>query len=266
MRNGLRKILVPSWAAVLLLARAASAQEAGAGMHQSGGFILSAERLFGLSFWSFHAQRDPGPVPGSTGLDTTTSGTSFSLLFGSNLGSTSTSAGGSFGGTLPSPYMTPRLAFDFLPIESLTIGGSIGFLTSSGETESLNNAPRDTATITVFTLTPRVGYVIPITDGIYFWPRLGVTYFSWNATTNPPPAVPPAPQQPEVSTTLSGFAIDIEPAFVFALVPHFGISLTPVADIPLAGSLSQDPADPNEPDTRVKIRNIGATAGILGFF
>ena len=267
MGNGLRKLLIPSCAAVLFVARAAGAQEAGQGMHKSGGFILSAERLFGLSFWSFHQERDAVPVAGATALDTTTSGTSFSLLFGSNVGSTSTGTGGSIAGALPSPYMTPRLAFDFLPIESLTVGGSIGFLTSSGETESLNNVvPRDTATITIFALTPRIGYVIPITDAIYFWPRVGITYFSWNATTNPPPPVPPAPQQPEVSATLSGFAIDIEPAFVFAVVPHFGISVTPVADIPLAGSISQDPADPNEPETRVKIRNIGATVGILGFF
>jgi hypothetical protein len=66
---------------------------------------------------------------------------------------------------------------------------------------------------------------------------------------------------------MNGFALNIEPAFVFAPVPHFGISVMPVADIPLAGSTSQDPApNPPEPDQTIKIRNIGATVGLVGFF
>jgi hypothetical protein len=257
MRNGLRTFLVPSWAAILLLARTASAQEGAAtGMHQSGGFILSAERMFGLSFWSVHTERDPQPgVPGATGSDSTISGTNVSLLFGSNYTS-------DVGALLP--YTTPRLAFDFLPIESLTIGGSIGFLSSSGEVESANGATRDTATITAFALTPRVGYALMLTDGIYFWPRLGVTYFSLSSKTNPPPPTPPNPPTPERTDTTNGFAINIEPAFVFSLVNHFGISVIPVADIPLAGSNSEDPPDP--PDSTIKIRNLGATVGLLGYF
>jgi len=241
----------------MLAARTAGAQGAATpGMHQSGGFILSAERLFGLSFWSVNTQRDAQPgVPGSTPVDTTTSGTNISLLFGSNYTS-------DLGSLLP--YTTPRLAFDFLPIESLTIGGSIGFLSSSGEVESSSGVTRDTATITAFALTPRVGYALMLTDGIYFWPRLGVTYFSLTATTNPQQPPPPAPPVVERSDTTNGFAINIEPAFVFSLVSHFGISLTPVADIPLAGSNSEDPPDP--PDSRIKVRNFGLTAGILGYF
>jgi len=257
MRNGITKVLVP--AAMLLVAQTAVAQEGKPGLHQSGGFILSAERLFGLSFWSVHTEQDAPPGAGGTPTDTTTTGTSVSLLFGSNIVGTSQ-------GFALSPYTTPRLAFDFLPIESLTIGGSIGFLSSTSSRESLNTPERDNPSITAFALTPRVGYVIPITDSIYFWPRLGVTYFSWTTTDHPTPPPPPRPPTPETSVTVNGFALDIEPAFVFAVVPHFGISLTPLADIPLAGSASQDPANPNEPDTHVKVRNIGVTVGILGFF
>lgn len=224
-------------------------------MHRSGGFILSAERMFGLSVWSVHTTRDAEPnVPGATPTDTTTRGTNISLLFGSNYGS-------DVGALLP--YTTPRLAFDFLPIESLTIGGSIGFLTSSGETESTNGATRDNATITAFALTPRVGYALMLTDGIYFWPRVGVTYFSLSSTTHPQ-ANPPAPTPPERTDTTTGFAINIEPAFVFSIVNHFGISVIPVADIPLAGGNSEDPPDP--PDSTIKVRNLGATVGILGYF
>lgn len=255
MKNGFGKLLV-SCVAILLVAKTADAQEAGKGMHQSGGFILSAERLFGLSFWSSHTQRDA--VPGALGgaaTDTTTSGTNISLLFGTNYTS-------DLGMVLP--YTTPRLAFDFLPIESLTIGGSIGFLTSSGQVESTNGATRDTATITAFALTPRVGYALMLTDGIYFWPRLGVTYFSLNSKTNPQPTVPPAPPATESSDTTTGFAINIEPAFVFSFVSHFGISVIPVADIPLAGSNSQDPQ--TQPDSTIKVRNFGLTVGILGYF
>jgi hypothetical protein len=254
MRNGLRKILVPSWAALLLVARTAGAQgQAGLGMHESGGFILSAERLFGLSFWSVNTQQDAVPgVPGATGTDTTTSGTTASLLFGqdfSGLGS---------GGL---PYTTPRVAFDFLPIESLTIGGSIGFVSTSGERESINAPTRDINSITAFAFAPRVGYILPLADWVYFWPRLGVTYYSLKVTD------PATPTSPESSVSFNGFAINVEPAFVFSPVPHFGISVIPVADIPLAGSTSQEPPDPTpEPDTSVRIRNFGATVGLVGFF
>jgi hypothetical protein len=250
MRNALGKILVPFGAAVLLLAPRANAQEAGKGMHESGRFILSAERLMGLNFWSVRTQQDPSPTD-PTPTDTTTSGTNGSLLFGPN-----------FTGDLGSvsPYMTPRLAFDFLPIESLTIGGSIGFASTGSETERLGQPTDDNGTITAFALTPRVGYILPLADWVYFWPRLGVTYFNVSATNAP---TPPTPQ---VTTSINGFAINIEPGFVFSPVPHFGISVMPVADIPLAGSSTQDPDPTPEPETRIRIRNIGAVVGILGYF
>lgn len=251
MRNGLRKILIPTGAALLLVANTAGAQEAGQGMHKSGGFILSAERLFGLSFWSIHTQQDALPVPGSTGTDSTTSGTTVSLLFAQDFNGLASGA---------VPYSTPRLAFDFLPIESLTIGGSIGFVSMTGERESINAPTRDINSVTAFALAPRVGYIIPLADWVYFWPRLGVTYYNLTITD------PATPTQPESSVSFNGFSINIEPAFVFSPVPHFGITVMPVADIPLAGSTSQDPDPTPAPDTTVKIRNFGATVGILGFF
>jgi hypothetical protein len=253
MRNRLRKILIPSWAALLLLARTASAQgQAGVGMHESGGFILSAERLFGLSIWSVNTQQDATPgIPGSTPTDSTTSGTTFSMLFSQDF------AGLGSGGV---PYSTPRVAFDFLPIESLTLGGSIGFVTMSGERESLNTPPRDINSITAFVFAPRVGWVLQLADWVYFWPRVGGTYYSLTITD------PATPTSPESSVSFSGFALNFEPAFVFSPVPHFGISVMPVADIPLAGSTSQDPDPTPEPDTSVKIRNFGGTVGLVAFF
>lgn len=250
MQNAVRKVMVPACMAGLLVARVAGAQTQ-TGMHESGGFILSAERLFGLSFWSIKTE-----VPATAltpGGSTTDSGTNATFAFGSSLTLSSASV---------LPYTTPRLAFDFLPIESLTLGGSIGYASSTGQREDAQGASRDTSTLTAFAITPRVGYVLPLADWVYFWPRLGFTYFHLSID-QPPPST--------TSSSANGFAIDIEPAFVFAFVPHFGITVTPVADIPLTGSSTTERTDPVSgatvsADEDVTIRNFGATVGILGYF
>jgi hypothetical protein len=253
MGNGLRKILVPSWAALLLLARSASAQAPTPGMHQSGGFILSAERLFGLSFWSVKQEQEALPgVPGSTATESTATGTHVSLLYGATLAGVTEN--------IIVPYTTPRLAFDFLPIESLTLGGSIGFVSATGSEESTNSPSRDSPSLTGIAFSPRVGYALMLTEGIHFWPRLGVTYYSLSSEST---SIGPPPTTSSVS--YNGFAINIEPSFVFSPVPHFGITVMPVADIPLSGSRkSETPTQTTE--RSFKITNFGATIGILGYF
>jgi hypothetical protein len=246
-----KAMALASLAATILLGRTASAQQAAQGMHESGGFIVSAERLFGLSFWSIHNQRDATPgVLGATPVDTTTSGTHISLLYGAAF------AGVTDGVIVP--YTVPRLAFDFLPIESLTLGGSIGFVSATGERKATDGTTRDSPTITAFTIAPRVGYILPLGDIFYFWPRLGLSYYGLSSES----------QTGGGTDSWHGFAINIEPAFVLAPVPHFGISLMPVADIPLSGTeTAEDPGPPpTSRDETLTIRNFGLTVGILGYF
>ena len=119
--------------------------------------ILGAERLFGLSFWSSKTDNN--------GTTSTTSGTSLSLLTSPN----------SIASVIP--YLTPRLAADF-SLNAFTIGGSIGYSSTAYKTDPGNGQPtHESDTFTTFLFTPRVGYVLPIADRIYFWPRAGITYF-----------------------------------------------------------------------------------------
>jgi hypothetical protein len=224
----------------------ALAQDAGFG--RTGQVILSAERLFGLSFKSYTIE------DGTTGDKQTTSRTDISLLWPSMTVDTI------------SPYTIPHLAADFVVISGLTVGGSVGFGRSTGtlKNEPVNapTAERDADTITLFTFAPRIGYALAITPQIAFWPRAGVTYYSINAQGTNAVGV-------TRNDTIKGFGVNLEPMFVFSPVPHFGFTAGPVVDLPLSGSESVDrtPATtPNPPADKVRFRNWGLAVGVLGYF
>jgi len=218
----------------------------------TGQVILSGERMFGLSF-PREMMED-----GATGTKTTDSRTNIALLWPS----------------LPvltlEPYGIPRAAVDFSVASGFTVGGSIGFFSGTGSTKREPAAggvsvETDDPTVTMFTFAPRVGYALPLAPQFAFWPRAGVTYYNIGvSSTNT--ANPPVTNK----TTLSGFGIDLEPMFVFTPVPHFGITASPVVDIPVSGTSHSERTPPgtNPPpiDDKVKFLNFGLTFGLLGYF
>ena len=224
----------------------ALAQDGGFG--KTGQIMLSADRLFGLSFPSVAIE------DGDSHNKTTASRTNISLLF------PPPSVG---------PYEIPRAAFDVNVASGFTVRGAIGFISSTGKTKSepaMGAAPpdRDDPTITMFLFSPRLGYVIPITPMFAFWPRAGITYFNVG-TENTNTGMNPV----TTKTTVSGFAVDIEPMFVITPVNHFGITVGPTVDIPLSGarSVTQTPADPTPAaDDKIKYTSFGLNVGLLGYF
>jgi hypothetical protein len=116
----------------------------------------------------------------------------------------------------------------------------------------------------MFALAPRVGYVVPISSEFAFWPRAGVTYYSFKSS-NTSPGMNPVTSK----TTTSGVGLDLEPMFVFSPAAHFGITAGPVLDFPLSGSQSRETTPSNGPaqaDDKVKYTNYGLTIGLLGYF
>src|SRR5262249_5148680 len=205
----------PKWIAcaitVSITAMAAPAL-ADDGFGKTGQIMISAERLFGLTFPSVVVE------DGETGNKTTSSRTNIALL-GAPVTPLSSLA------VIHSPYDIPRAAIDFNVAMGFTVGGAIGFTSSSGKIKrepamggmSVEN---DDATITMFTISPRVGYVVPIIPMIAFWPRAGVTFYTNSAERTSTGNMPVTTKQ-----KLNGFAVDIEPMFVFMPASHFGITV-----------------------------------------
>lgn len=83
------------------------------------------------------------------------------------------------GGVTPNPFAIPRLGVDFILPSNLTLGGAVGFSRVSGSVSSTNNSgttrSEDIGSVFLYTLTPRIGYRIPVSDRIDFTPRAGLT-------------------------------------------------------------------------------------------
>lgn len=110
--------------------------------YRAGKVSVSLERVFGLHYWHSSVEQP-------NGTDSVSSGTVVGL-----------------GWYEPrSEYHVPRAAVDGFIIDRLSLGGSIGFFSSSGDND-------DSAVL----LYPRVGYVIPISRVFSFWPRGGFSF------------------------------------------------------------------------------------------
>jgi hypothetical protein len=109
------------------------------GFGDSGQFVLSAENLFGFTYYR--------PSGG-------TSSTTFSLF--SN----------GFAGVGVNAYDWPRVAFDYFVIKGISLGGAV----SASRTTTGDNS------FNAIQVAPRVGYATMIGPWLGVWPRAGVTY------------------------------------------------------------------------------------------
>lgn len=216
-------------ASILTLGVTASAE-----LGEEGTFALSADRLFGIT--SFNATADP-KVPGS--VETEHKGTSTSLLWGGTVTVDN----------IPVPAAMPRASFDYFVIDGLSLGGSLGFFTSGGETK-VGPASGDWADVTGYAFAPRVGYNFNISDTWSFWLRGGPMYMSVNFD----------PSQGN-DLDVSVFQLEVDGMFVAGLTEGFGITFGPSLALPLGGEWD---AGQNY-DVDVKVLSFGVYAGLVGW-
>jgi hypothetical protein len=212
-----------------------------------GQVILSADRLFGLSFWS-------AKLEGNNGATSTDSGTAINLLWGDN-------------SSISGPYSTPRLGLDFTVTDGVSLGGSIGFISRSGKNEASAGSgsatvTTDNPTVTGFAFAPRGGYILALNPLLGFWFKGGITYYTASSKTE----VTAGGQTQTDTTSNNGFSLNIEPELVITPVPHFGLTIGAVADIPLSGNakFERSGAITGSEEHPYKITNFGIIAGILG--
>jgi hypothetical protein len=228
------KILI----ALLVLAPAAAHAAATPGVGH-GTVMVSAERLFGLSFSHESTATGNG--------DVSQNNTNFTLLYSA----------------ASTVHMTPRVAIDFAPIDGLTVGGAIGFgVGNLGGERTRNNATTTTdgPTSTWVVLSPRAGYVLGLSSLAKLWLRGGFTYF-WQNTD--------FPGTPDTSSRLTGLSLDLEPTLLLAAFDHLGFTASVLVNLPLTGSITSEiSAGGATTSTSVDhtIRNVGLVAGMVGSF
>lgn len=192
----------------LLVPALAHAQELGS----KGDAIFSVDRLMGVT----GTKRDEEFVPRSQDYT--------SISFG-------------WRGSLVTPFDVPRLSFDYLPIEHLSIGASLGYVSVDGEEAGEWDA---------FVIAPRVGYLYSFGRVVGIWPRGGFTYHTQSAG----------------STTDKGFALSLECPFTFSPARHFAFHVGPSFDIDMFGSRKTG----DLPKHDLTYRTFGLNAGLLGWF
>jgi hypothetical protein len=233
---------------------------------EKGQFIISADRLVPLFSWS-RVARDvlPGMLPANAQNEfTTNTQTSFSFFWGS-----------AFNTTQPATvfFAIPRVGFDYVVIPRLTIGTDLAlFVTAdthtSDETDFNNGSTTvnssGNGTLFAFGVAPRVGYMIRISDLLTFWPRGGLSFYTFTAI---------GATQADGSTThdnTNQLALDLEPQLVITPVSHFGFTAAIDGDIPLYGRHAVTRFNGNGSTNSVAVNSsiafFGITLGMLGYF
>jgi hypothetical protein len=229
--------------AILALAGSARAAE-GKGSSRFGarGFVISADRLIPLT--SYESVK----TTQSDGSSETKSDLSLGLF--SNAPYT---AFGTF-------YNLPRIAFDWIPVRNLTLGGAVWLYTQLTAT---NGSGNDQPKVTYWGLAPRVGYVVPLGDVLSLWPRAGVEYHNVSASR----------VNGEVSPSVTQFALEAELMLVISPWDHFGFTLGPTIDIPIDGKSTSSSATGTGTTGMATATSfdsamfqIGASMGMLGHF
>jgi len=201
----------------LAVAKPASAQELGS----KGDAIFGAERLFGVRGEKLEAEL-PAPLPPIDVNETT-----ISFGFAEQL----------------TPYNIPRVTFDYMLINKLSLGGAIGFSTSNADVEGPGDGFRNPF---LFMIAPRVGFLHMFGKVAGIWPRAGFTFHS---------------QSLEDSYGETGFSFNVECNFPFVLTQHFGVLVGLSFDRSLFAN--RDPDDTVDFD--VTYQSFGLQVGLFGW-
>jgi hypothetical protein len=218
--------------ALTAVAAPGAAQEFG----KKGDAVFSAERLFGFQSTHVYEEQDVGED------DIDDDWTYFGIGWRGNYISDF------------SPYDVPRLGFDYLVTDGLSIGGSLGFASISGDTDGgfggVGNDPSGSA----FLLNPRVGYVVMFNKTIGIWPRGGLAFHSFSVEDDN-----------DNSVSENGFGLNLECMFPIVPSEHWGFLVGPTIDLDFAGSREYDGFGPGDVDHDRRYRTIGLQAGIFGW-
>ena len=212
------------------------------GFGRSGTFVIGAERLMGFSQTSTKVKVDDPAVS----RESDSSQTSFYFLGSNPAGNDLNSQG--------SPFIAPRIGFDYFVIDNVSVGGAVTYVSdSSSGDQTQGNQQTDLQDIksNTFMVSPRAGYALMFSETFGLWPRGGITYVSHKVEVD----------DTEQSGTL--LALSLEGNLVITPVPHAGFTIGPTLDFPILGS-GEAKAGQNTTDLDTfKITTFGLQAGLF---
>jgi hypothetical protein len=254
-----------------------------------GMLILSAERVAGVTASS-----------SSTSTTTTITSPGSATITGSeNIDRSSTNVDLLWNGGGANPFAIPRLAIDFFVASQVTLGGSAGYMSRSGSSKTSSvvkssssgssisaSSDDDLPDTSAFVFSPRLGVVLTLGPSVALWLRGGVTYFhsSEDSTTTlgPDMSLDGLKHTTKTSTETSGTAATLDAQLVLVPMDHVGITIGPVFDFALGGSIKSTITDTatgtgafgttNTSTTTTNTEgdlshsNYGVAAGIVAFF
>jgi len=204
-------------------------------------FILAGERLFGVSVLS-------GSV--SVGGVSQSGSVTMVNLLASNPGVDIAGFRG------VNPYTMPMLTFHGVVAGGLTIGGGVGYTSTTGSHEEITptggTITIDAPTRTAIAVAPRIGYLASFSPTFGIWAKGGITYHT--QTTEYP--------DDGSEESINGVAVSIDPMLVFTPLPHVGIVFGPTLDLGVSGTI----AETGIVDRDITLSNFGAAAGIALLF
>lgn len=131
------------------------------------------------------------------------------------------------GGVTLNPFAVPRVGLDFILASNLTLGGAVGFTRLSGSTSN-GSKSEDVGSAVLYTLTPRVGYRIPLTDKIDFTPRAGLTFAGASLS----------PANSKADASIFAIAIGADAPFAFRLTDSFNILVGAALDYTVSANVT----------------------------
>lgn len=223
-------------------------------------FLVSAERVTNLLGWSATEQVptvDNSGFPSSSTVELETAGADVSFM----------SSGRSL-----NPFSVPRLAFDGMFANGLTLGGSISFVVASSEHQqqtfsNFNGSARtvtiEDPTVTTFVFAPRIGVMIQAAPVLGIWLRGGISRLSTSSESRAFDFETGEQLTTTTTSTVTLINATLDPQLVFAPVPHVGLTVGPVLDIGLSGTFERSD-DAQERD--FKQSSYGVTGGLVAIF
>lgn len=210
----------------ILGARGAAADEP---FGKAGQFVVSGDRLFGVTV-------------SSDKLEEATSSTRYTTV--SLLSSR-------FGGWT-SVFSFPRIGLDYLVIDGLSVGLSLGYAHVSYEQDGGSDTSNDDSALSSFLVAPRAGYAFMFNDLIGLWPRAGVTYVRTKSRYG----------SGSNESTSSRTAGTLEVPLVFRPVSHAVFSIGPTVDLGFSGTNETEGGG----ETSSKATDFGLQAGMSLYF
>jgi hypothetical protein len=222
----------------------------------SGSAVISAEQVVPIVAYNSTTTTSAG------GGKTTNSATSIALVTG---GAVSASQG------ITGLKTLPRLAFDYVFSPGISVGGSAWVFANLSVTQDSTPAgggstvSTDQPKATYWGFAPRVGYAVALTDLLAVWPRVGIEYgdvevgsVTRNGITTP-------------GGSINQLSLDVEGMIVITPVHHFGITIGPIAAIPLTGKVSSTVTvtglnTSTTTSNDISMWYVALSLGVLGYF